>query len=79
MLHVISTRCVARDLRTIAPGLLERACWSKKSGIAPLNAIIIIYQMDLCPASGMVRLSMFISPTDCMAALCKCVAATMCE
>ena len=50
-LHVISARCVARDLRTIAPGPLERACWRqfaalwrdcKKSRIEPLNAIIII-------------------------------------
>ena len=51
MLHAISVRCVARDLHTIAPGPLERACWRqfvalcgdcKKSRIAPLNAIIII-------------------------------------
>ena len=51
MLQVISTRCVARDLHTIAPGPLERTCWRwfaalwgdcKKSQIAPLNAIIII-------------------------------------
>ena len=50
-LHVISARCVARDLHTIAPGPLERTCWRqfaalwgdcKKSRIAPLNAIIII-------------------------------------
>ena len=50
-LHVISARCVARDLHTVAPGPLERACWrqfaalwgnSKKSPNAPLNAIIII-------------------------------------
>ena len=26
-LHVISARCVARDLHTVAPGPLERACW----------------------------------------------------
>ena len=26
-LHVISARCVARDLHTIAPRPLERACW----------------------------------------------------
>ena len=51
-LHVISARCVARDLHTVAPGPLERTCWRqfaalwgdcKKSRIAPLNAIIIIY------------------------------------
>ena len=50
-LHMISARCVAPDLHTIAPGPLERACWRqfaslwgdcKKSRIAPLNAIIII-------------------------------------
>ena len=49
-LHVISARCVARDLHTVAPGPLERTCWRqfaalwrdcKKSRIAPLNAIII--------------------------------------
>ena len=48
---MISTRCVARDLHTVAPGPLERTCWRqfaalwgdcKKSRIAPLNAIIII-------------------------------------
>ena len=51
MLHVLSARCVARDLHTIAPGPLERTCWRRfaaqwgdcqKSRIAPLNAIIII-------------------------------------
>ena len=51
MLHVISARCVARDLHTIAPGPLERRSWRrfaalrgdcKKYQIAPLNAIIII-------------------------------------
>ena len=51
MLHVISTRCVARDLHTIVPGPLEHAYWETvrgvvrrliKSQIAPLNAIIII-------------------------------------
>ena len=51
MLHVISTRCVARDLHTIVPGPLGRTCWRwfaaqwgdcKKSWIAPLNAFIII-------------------------------------
>ena len=51
MLHVISARCVARDLHSIAPGPLERACWRqfaalrgdcKKSRTAPLNATIII-------------------------------------
>ena len=26
-LHVISARCVARDLHTVAPGPLERTCW----------------------------------------------------
>ena len=50
-LHVISARCVARDLHTIAPGPLEHTCWRqfaalwgdcKKSRIAPLNVIIII-------------------------------------
>ena len=48
---MISARCVARDLHTIAPGPLECTCWRrfaalwgdcKKSRIAPLNAIIII-------------------------------------
>ena len=51
MVHVISARCVARDLHTITPGPLERTCWGrftaqwgdcKKSGIAPFSAIIII-------------------------------------
>ena len=50
-LHVISARCVARDLHTVAPGPLEHTCWRQfaalwgdctKSRIAPLNAIIII-------------------------------------
>ena len=50
MLHVISARCVARDLHTIALGLLERTCWRrfaaqwgdcKNSRIAPFIAIII--------------------------------------
>ena len=27
LLHVISARCVERDLHTIAPGPLERTCW----------------------------------------------------
>ena len=26
-LHVMSARCVARDLHTVAPGPLERTCW----------------------------------------------------
>ena len=48
---MISVRCVARDLHTIAPGSHERTCWRqfaalwgdwKKSQIASLNAIIII-------------------------------------
>ena len=48
---MISARCVACDLHTIAPGLLERVCWRQlaaqggdceKSRIAPVNAIIII-------------------------------------
>ena len=48
---MISARCVAPDLHTVAPGPLERTCWRrfaalwrdcKKSRIAPLNAIIII-------------------------------------
>ena len=52
MLHVISARCVARDLHTIAPGPHEPACWRqfavplgdcKKSRRAPLNAIILYY------------------------------------
>ena len=60
MLHVISARCVAHDLHTIAPGPLERACWRrfaalwgdcKKSRIAPLNAIIII--IIIIKVSGM--------------------------
>ena len=51
MLHVISVRCLARDLHTTAPGPPERTCWRrfmaqwgdcKKSWIAPLNPIIII-------------------------------------
>ena len=51
MLHVISARCVARDLHTIAPGPLERTCWRRfgaqrgdcqKSRFEPFNAIIII-------------------------------------
>ena len=51
MLHVISARCVARDLHMIAPGTLERMCWTQfvapwggceKSQIALSNAIIII-------------------------------------
>ena len=51
MLHVISAQCVARDLHTYAPWLLECTCWRqftvqlgdcKKSQIASLNAIIII-------------------------------------
>ena len=51
MLHMISAWCVARDLRTVAPGSLERTCWRqlvaqwgdcKNSWIVPLNAIIII-------------------------------------
>ena len=29
MLHIISARCVARDLHTIAPGPLERTCWRR--------------------------------------------------
>ena len=50
MLHMISARCVARDLHTIAPGPLERTCrrvfaaqWRhcKKSRFSPLNVIII--------------------------------------
>ena len=50
-LHVISARSVARDLHTVAPGLLERTCWRqftalwgdcKKSRIAPLNAILLL-------------------------------------
>ena len=62
MLHVISARCVARNLHTIAPGPLEHACWRqfaalwgdcKKSRIALLNAIIIIIikisSLDLIP------------------------------
>ena len=51
MLHMISAKCVAHDLDTIAPEPLERMCWRrfmaqwedcKKSRIAPFNAIIII-------------------------------------
>ena len=29
MLQVISARCVARDLLTIAPGPLEHMCWKQ--------------------------------------------------
>ena len=58
-LHVISARCVARDLHAIAPRPLESTCWRqlmvlwgdcKKSRIAPLNAIIIItcFQPSTC-------------------------------
>ena len=59
MMHVISARCVARDLHTIAPGPLKRMCWRqfaaqsgdcKKSRIAPWSAIIIlllIFDRDL--------------------------------
>ena len=59
-LHVISARCVARDLHTIAPGPLERTCWRQfaalwgdgnKSRIAPLNAIIIILNPVRLPLS----------------------------
>ena len=51
MLHVMSTRCAACDLHTIAPWPLECTCWRqfaaqrgdcKKSRIAPSNVIIII-------------------------------------
>ena len=51
MLHVISARCVARDLHMTASGPLERTCWiqstaqrgdCQKSRFPPLNAIIII-------------------------------------
>ena len=59
MLHVISARCVARDLHTIAHGPLERTCWRQfaapqedcnKSRTAPLKAInIIISRSDKCP------------------------------
>ena len=51
MLHVISARCVARDLHMIAPRPLERMNWRRiaaqwgdsiKSRIAPLKSIIII-------------------------------------
>ena len=50
--HVISARCVARDLHMIAPGPLERTYWKqfaalwgdcKKSRIVPFNVIIIIF------------------------------------
>ena len=49
---MISARCVARDLHTVAPRPLERTCWRlsaaewgdcKQFWIAPLNAIIIIF------------------------------------
>ena len=52
MLRVISARCVASDMHTITPGPLERMCWRwlaaqwgdcKKSRIAPLNVIIIMF------------------------------------
>ena len=36
MLHVISTRCVARDLHTIAPWPLERTCWRQFAAAGPL-------------------------------------------
>ena len=39
MLHVISARCIARDLHTIAPEPLERTCWRR---FAPFSAIIVI-------------------------------------
>ena len=51
MLHVISARCVARDLHATAPGPLERTCWRrfaaqwgdcKKSRFAPVGAIVVV-------------------------------------
>ena len=33
MLHVISARCVARDLHTIARGPLERTCWRQHAAL----------------------------------------------
>ena len=57
-LHVISARCVARNLHTVAPGPLKRSptcrrqfaalrgdC--KKSPIAPLNVIIINININI--------------------------------
>ena len=66
MLHVISARCVARDLHMIAPSPLERTWWRqfatqwgecKKPRIAPLNAIIIIIIVykDLCYVQLMLK------------------------
>ena len=54
MLHVIRARCAARDLHTIAPGPLDRACWRqfaaqcgdcKKSRIASLNTMMMMTMM----------------------------------
>ena len=51
MLHVISAQCVACDLHTFVPGLLEHMCWRrfaaqwgdcKNSQMVPLNVITII-------------------------------------
>ena len=59
MLHVMSARCVARDLHTIVPRPVEHTCWrsfaaqwgdSKKSQIVPLNVIIIMIIM--CSSSA---------------------------
>ena len=56
MLHMISARCVAHDLHTIAPWPLERTCWRqftvqwgdcKKSQTPPLNVIITIIMLWL--------------------------------
>ena len=51
MLHMISARCVARDLHTIAPRPHDCTFWKqfaaqrgdcKKSRIAPLSAILLL-------------------------------------
>ena len=39
MLHMISARCVERDLNTIVPEPLEHTCWRR---FVPFSAIIII-------------------------------------
>ena len=53
-LHVKGAQCVTRDFQTIVPWPLECTCWRqfaaqrgdcKKSRTAPLNAIIIIFNI----------------------------------
>ena len=67
MFHVISARCVARDLLTTAPWPLERTGWRQfaaqwgdceKSRIAPLNVIIISINISI---STVISISISIS------------------